>query len=178
MTGKTKPRSAAGRSAAVRSAAVRSAAVRSTLAADIVLIDQHMSRYTYMVDSRRYEDWAKLFTPDAVFDQAWQDENGDLHPVNNGAGLHLVGRKEIAAFIRRRFGPAAKHNLPRPVAGIGHRLVNRLIDVDGDTASLHARGPNGNFQYQVSLRRSASGPDGGWKFTRVFIIFDADRKTP
>ena len=137
-----------------------------------------MSRYTYMVDARRYADWAKLFTPDAVFEQAWQDENGNLHPVNNGAGLRLVGRRAIAAFIRRRFGPKVAHDLPRPAAGVGHRLVNRLIDVDGNTATLHSRGPDGNFQYQVSLRRTASGPDGGWKFSRVFIIFDADRNTP
>lgn len=151
---------------------------RLQLAADIVLIDQHVSRYTWLVDSRRYVEWSNLFVEDAVFDQAWQDERGELHPVNFGAGLRLQGRDEISRFVSARFGPEAPSNLPRPAAGVGHRLVNRLIDVDGSNATVKARGPDGRFQYEMSLRRTADGPDGGWKFTRLTIIFNEDRKTP
>lgn len=146
--------------------------------ADIVLIDQHESRYTYLADSHRFADWANLWTPDGVLDEAWQDADGNLHPINNGAGCKLTGRAQIQAFITAVFGPNAKLNLPRPAAGLGHRIVNRLIEVKGDTATLSARGPNSTFQYENTLVRTKDGPDGGWKFTRVFIIFDADRTAP
>ncbi len=146
--------------------------------ADIVLIDQHESRYTYLADSHRFHDWANLWTADGILDEAWQDANGDLHEINHGAGCKLTGRAEIEAFITAVFGPTAKLNLPRPAAGLGHRIVNRLIDVNGDTAMLSARGPNSTFQYENTLARTKDGPDGGWQFTRVFIIFDADRTAP
>lgn len=148
------------------------------LAADIVLIDRHMSRYTWLVDARRYTEWAELFTTDAIFEQFWQDDQGDLHPVNSGAGLRLQGRADIARFVAARFGPEVKANLPRPAAGVGHRLVNRLIAVDGNTATLKARGPDGRFQYEVELLRTGGGADGGWQFSRVCIIFNEDRRTP
>jgi hypothetical protein len=148
------------------------------LVADMVLIDRHMSRYTWLVDARRYAEWAALFTPDAIFEQAWQDAEGKLHPVNFGAGLRLQGRRDIARFVAARFGPEVPANLPRPAAGVGHRLVNRLIDVDGNTATLKARGPDGRFQYEVELRRTGEGPDGGWQFSRLCIIFNEDRRTP
>ena len=106
------------------------------LAADIALIDRHMSRYTWLVDARRYAEWAELFTADAIFEQAWQDDQGNLHPVNFGAGLRLQGRTNIARFVAARFGPTVKADLPRPAAGVGHRLVNRLIAVDGNSATL------------------------------------------
>jgi hypothetical protein len=80
--------------------------------------------------------------------------------------------------VSARYGPEVKSNLPRPAAGAGHRLVNRLIDVDGTSATVKARGPDGRFQYEMSLQRTGEGPDGGWKFTRVFIVFNEDRKTP
>ena len=50
--------------------------------------------------------------------------------------------------------------------------------MDGDTATLKAYGPNSTFQYENTLVRTKDGPDGGWKFTRVFIIFNADRTAP
>ena len=65
-----------------------------------------------------------------------------------------------------------KSNLPRPAAGVGHRLVNRLIDVNGDAATLKARGPEGRFQYEIELRRTGESPDGGWQFSRLCIIFN------
>ena len=146
--------------------------------ADIVLIDQHESRYTYLADSHHFKDWSNLWTPDGILEEAWQDANGALHQINHGAGCKLTGRTQIEKFITDVFGPTAVLNLPRPAAGLGHRIVNRLIDVNGDTALLTARGPNSTFQYENSLARTGSGPDGGWQFTRVFIIFDADRTAP
>jgi hypothetical protein len=162
----------------MENASMHSAAARVELAADIVLIDQHVSRYTWLVDSRRYVEWSELFVENAVFDQAWQDESGILHPVNSGAGFHLQGRADISRFVFARYGPAVTANLPRPAAGAGHRLVNRLIEVHADTATVKARGPEGQFQYEMALQRTGDGPDGGWKFTHVFIIFNEDRKTP
>jgi hypothetical protein len=164
---------------------VATAATRSSTAdysarniADIVLIDQHESRYTHLADSHRFKEWSELWTENGVLDEAWQDANGDLHPINGGAGCKLTGRAEIEQFITTVFGPSAVKNLPRPAAGLGHRIVNRLIEVNGDTATLKAYGPNSTFQYENTLARTKDGPDGGWKFTRVFIIFNADRTAP
>jgi hypothetical protein len=145
----------------------------------IVQIEQHMSRYTYLVDSRRPVEWANLFTPDAVLEEKWQDSSGELHEVNQGAGCRVQGREQIAQLDRNVNPPSNVMNLPRPAAG-GHRIVDQLVEVDpgGTTATFTARGPGGLFQYENTMTRTGSGPDGGWQFSRVLIIFNEDTTQP
>ena len=107
----------------------------------------------------------------------WQDANGDLHPINNGAGCKMTGHDELAQYIRLIFR-TVPNNLPRPAAGAGHRIVNRIIDVDGDTATLTSKGgsPTRYWQYETTLVRTKDkdAPDGGWKFQRILAILNAE----
>ena len=134
------------------------------IAADMMLIDRHMSRYTWLVDARRYAEWAALFTPDAIFEQAWQDAEGKLHPVNFGAGLRLQGRTDIARFVAARFGPEVPANLPRPAAGVGHRLQLghrqfRFRRVGAARARL--QGVQGGRKGAEGARAAAPAAEGG-----------------
>ena len=147
--------------------------------ADIVNIDQHQSRYAYLIDSRRAEEWAQLWVEDGVFEEEWQDSTGKLYPINNGAGCKMTGHKELAQYIRLIFRTVPQ-NLPRPAGGAGHRIVNRIIEVNGDTATLSSRGgsPSLYWQYETTLVRTKDGPDGGWKFKRVLAILNAEYSAP
>jgi SnoaL-like domain len=164
--------------AATRSQAGNDGSARNI--ADIVLIDQHQTRYSYEIDSRQPEAWADLWTEDGVFEEMWQDANGDLHPINGGAGCKMTGQAEIAQYLHLIFASVPMY-LPRPAGpGAGHRIVDRLIDVNGDTATLSSRGGFQGFywQYETTLVRTKSGPDGGWKFKRVLAILNLDYSAP
>jgi SnoaL-like domain len=139
---------------------------------DIVLIDQLVSAYAHAVDAYRFDDYAALFTDDGVLEIVWQEENGDLHPINAGAGCRLTGHSEIVEFLKLSFGSPEPR--PRRKGGAGHEIVNRWIDVQGDTGIVRAVKTGGVFQYENDVIRVPEG----WRFNRVLIIFNEDETLP
>lgn len=140
--------------------------------ADMIEIDQLLSAYAHTIDSNRYEESADLFTDDSVFELVWQDDKGNLQPMNGGKGIRLTTRAD-----RIRFQSAAVGNppaLPRKKNAEGHQLINRIIDVQGDKGFVRAYRVGGAMQYETDVVRTPQG----WKFCRMLIIFDKDRSFP
>ncbi len=140
--------------------------------ADMIEIDQLVSAYAHTVDANRYEDNAKLFTDDGVMELLWQDAEGKLHPMNGGKGVKLTGNAARIKFQGMMAGnPPA---LPRKKNVAGHELINRIIDVQDDTAMVRCYRVGGAMQYEIQLARTPQG----WRFSYVQIIFDKDREFP
>src|SRR3984885_11709886 len=114
---------------------------------DMVALDQHLSSYCHAIDCYRLGDYVEHFTPDATLEVAWQNAEGEVRPLNGGAGCLLRGRSQILRFVRRVF--AGVSPLPRPHTGHGHQLVSRLIEISGEEAELRAVHADGSFQYEI-----------------------------
>ncbi|MFB6310104.1 MAG: nuclear transport factor 2 family protein [Salinirussus sp.] len=112
-------------------------------------------QYCYIVDEAGPEEWARLFTEDAVFTSA--------------RGETYTGRDEILAY-KRQDSPADEW------VTSAHMAMNPLINLDGDTASgqwyylwyyENAAGDRGWGQgrYDEAYRRTADG----WRFSEMTI---------
>ena len=140
--------------------------------ADMIEIDQMVSAYAHTIDSNRFDDCAALFTEDGLLELMWQDAAGALHPANAGKGVKLAGHAARLAFWKKVSGNATA--LPRKKNAEGHQFVNRIIHVQGDTATARVYRVGGAMQYENELARTPQG----WKFKRMLIIFDKDREFP
>jgi uncharacterized protein (TIGR02246 family) len=109
---------------------------------------QLMYRYNHAIDSGDAAGWAATFTPDGVFDVA---------------GQLMSGQDELIAFAES-------------VRGYRHTVVNPVIDVAGDAATVRAyfvvfKGTAlaaiGSYQDEV-LRTP-----GGWRFAKRVSTPDA-----
>jgi ketosteroid isomerase-like protein len=116
----------------------------TSTADDLDAIRRLLAEYCHAIDGGDSEGWAGLFTEDGVFDLG---------------GSALVGREALAKFAA---------SVP---PGGRHVVVNELIDIDGDEASvraylfLFAGSPAAvatRGTYDDKLQR---GPDG-WRFAR------------
>ena len=86
--------------------------------ADTVEIEQLMYRYCHRLDRGSAHQVAELFTPDAVFDPAYE-----------GPGREVVGREAIEDWFAR-YHAASRTNNGSNV----HRTLNPIINVNGDQA--------------------------------------------
>jgi uncharacterized protein (TIGR02246 family) len=109
---------------------------------------QLMYRYNHAIDSGDAAGWAATFTPDGVFDVA---------------GQLMSGPDELTAFAES-------------VRGYRHTVVNPVIDVAGDAATVRAYfvvfqgtalAAIGSYQDEV-LRTP-----GGWRFAKRVSTPDA-----
>jgi uncharacterized protein (TIGR02246 family) len=111
---------------------------------------QLLYRYNHAIDSGDAQEWAETFTPDGVFDVAGQVRSG---------------QNELIAFASS-------------VHGYRHIVVNPVIDVAGDTATVRAyfvvyqgTALAGMGTYQDELVRT---PDG-WRFAKRVSTPDGAR---
>jgi SnoaL-like domain len=121
--------------------------------ADRLEITDAVTRYSYGLDQRRWEEWDRAFTEDAVIDFSFWG----IEPCSPAA-------------LRSRFSA----NDANRISG-QHLLANQLIWLDGDTARSYvefnlttlarsdragvARRARGGGSYEDLLRRTA----GGWR---------------
>lgn len=121
--------------------------------ADRLAIDDLLDAYAQAIDTRDWTLFRTLFTPDAVLD--YTHEGGVRGSV-----------EEAVAWLEPSLAPFAM---------IQHMVVNRQVDIDGDTASARAYVfsplglPDGDGaltlvlsggRYEDRLRRTP----GGWRF--------------
>jgi ketosteroid isomerase-like protein len=142
---------------------------------DVVAIEQVFSAYVYLIDSHQWEALADLFTEDGV-DDHYQNANGIITPVNNGAGCKMTGRAQMILYWELDFNT----DTPLPDPGNSHHIVtSKLIDVEGDTATMKAVW----FSGSTSAGKGVFGTTGeydnifqrtkdGWKIARDRVIFD------
>ena len=83
----------------------------------------------------KWEALADLFTEDGV-DDHYQNANGIITPVNNGAGCKMTGRAQMILEP----GVSTLTPIPRYLTQVTatHIVTSKLIDVEGDTATLKA----------------------------------------
>ena len=137
---------------------VATAATRSSTAdysarniADIVLIDQHESRYTHLADSHRFREWSELWTENGVLDEAWQDARLADPPRRPGedAAPRGGGTLVSAAPSSHRRPPdvrADRDDHERPAGVPRHRGLRRGVRPHGPqpaSRERHRREPQG-----------------------------------
>jgi 3-phenylpropionate/cinnamic acid dioxygenase small subunit len=83
---------------------------------DKIEINELLARYSRGVDSKDWELWKTVFTPDAVIDYS-------------SSGAAVGSRDEVAAWLERSLGP---------VPWTQHFITNVEIDLDGDRARVRA----------------------------------------
>lgn len=152
---------------------------------DIAVILQIFHAYVYYHDTHNGDLLASLFTPDGIFEDLFNDAaNGTLVPTKgiNGAGCTMVGRAQIAQYIKVSGGTPA----PLPFPGHSHHMpTSEVVTIDPlrTTATMTA-----NFQvvstddttgavssgltadYIVDFKRD---PFAGWQISRILPINDS-----
>ncbi|MGH9031122.1 MAG: nuclear transport factor 2 family protein [Acidimicrobiia bacterium] len=120
--------------------------------ADRIAIDDLLTRYTIAVDDGDWNLYRTVFTPDAFIDYT-------------SAGGIKGGVDEIAAWL-------AKALAPFPVRQ--HLIANKLVSIDGDTATVRAY-----FYNPMSITlpdgTSRSTPGGGYYNHRLVRTADGWR---
>lgn len=91
-----------------------------------------LHRYGHAMDAGREEEWVSLFTPDAVF---------DVVLAAAGAAVHREeGHDDLAAYIA---------GYPKPPNVKKHIVLDPIIEVDGDTATVAS--------YWLALSKNVDG---------------------
>jgi ketosteroid isomerase-like protein len=147
---------------------------------DVVDVEQVFSAYVYLIDSHQWEALADLFTEDGV-DDHYQNDNGVITPINNGAGCAMTGRAQLILYWELTFNT----DTPLPDPGDSHHIVtSKLIDVRGDTATMKAVWFGGSTSAGKGVMGTTGEYDNifkrtrdGWKIARDRVIFDTPTTT-
>ena len=147
---------------------------------DVIDVDQVFSAYVYLIDSHQWEALADLFTEDGV-DDHYQNNNGVITPINNGAGCKMTGHTQMILYWELTF----KTETPLPAPGNSHHIVtSKLIDVQGDTATMKAVWFGGSTSGGKGIMGTTGEYDNiftrtrdGWKIARDRVIFDTPTTT-
>jgi ketosteroid isomerase-like protein len=120
-----------------------------------------LSLYCQLCDDGRFDEWAELYTDDAVF---------------TVAGRRYEGRAAIKAFIEAGQPPERRGK---------HVCANPVVDLEADGVTARAttdyvfvgRGADGGFAVTSAGRyhdRLVRADDGRWRFAERAIVFMAD----
>jgi hypothetical protein len=126
---------------------------------DIEAIKQLKARYLRLVDLKKWDDWADVFTPDL---DAW---------IEDVPNERFSSREEFIAFIRRAIGAGLtvhhghmpEIDLTGPDTARGIWAMNDYVRFAGPDGLLEI---SGNGHYHEEYRRCA---DGRWRISRVRI---------
>ena len=80
-----------------------------------------LHHYAHTMDYGDEAAWVACFTPDAVFDVFHPDTGEKIHRED--------GHADLARYVAQ---------YPKPPAFRKHCIVDPIVDIDGDTASVHA----------------------------------------
>jgi ketosteroid isomerase-like protein len=116
------------------------------------------SQYHVLINDCRFDEFADLFTEDAVVDMGYM--GGEVEPRRGKAEIH-----EMFATI------------PKNLQQIKQFIHNHMIEVDGDTgigwAFLEARYGSGGTSYNVAGKYDDTyrRVDGRWLFATMHVSF-------
>jgi hypothetical protein len=127
-------------------------------------IERTISLYSHLVDFGRFDEWADLYTDDAI-----GDVFGGVRVWAGGPSVtELRGRKAIVEYVRGNVEPLNAQGLH-----LLHMATKPIIEIDGDSAnawwtytvmaaSADSIAVAGTGRYHAKLVRC---PDDHWRFS-------------